>query len=115
MTQNERKSSRREARHMTRQRRRSVWFVALGAVAVVLVVAIALVATNGLSRGGQSDATLWSAPSYVGGPRLAVDRSSIDEGPVGYGHEVHATYRLKNVGDTPLTLQQPTVEALEGC
>ncbi len=93
-----------------------VGLVALVAVGAVLAVAL-------LTRGGTPGATQasagpanWSVASYSGGPRLAVDRTSVDAGRVPYEHPVAATFRLKNVGDRTLTLQPPgAAQVLDGC
>jgi len=115
MTQTDRNVSRRASRHATAQRRRGVRFAVLGVLTIAAAVAVAVFVLNGSSTSNRVGATTWSTSSYTGGPRLAVDRTLIDQGSVAYNHEVRATYRLKNVGDQPLTLQQPTVEIAEGC
>ncbi len=117
MTKTDQHASRREIRHTQVQRRRVVRIAALGALVVVVAVGVAAVVLtmNGSSNGNKSGATTWTVPAYSGGPRLAVDRTLVDEGPVAYGQKVAASYRLKNVGDKPLTLQAPTVEIVEGC
>ena len=66
-------------------------------------------------RRATAAAATWSAESYTGGPRLAVDKTSVDEGAVAYGHEVQASFRLRNVGDQPMTLGAAEVKTLEGC
>ncbi len=59
---------------------------------------------------------LADAPTYHGGPRLAVDRQEIDFGQVSFNKFVQARFRLKNVGDRPLQIATgPRVEAVEGC
>jgi hypothetical protein len=56
------------------------------------------------------------AAQYRGGPRLAVDKDLIDFGTVKFNQRVHASFRLKNVGDQSLRLPaSPPVEVLEGC
>jgi hypothetical protein len=56
------------------------------------------------------------APTFRGGPRLAVDKELIDFGTVRYDHFVEARFRLKNVGDQPLRLPaSPPIEVVEGC
>jgi hypothetical protein len=116
------RAGRREAARHRAQRRRLLQFggAVLGVALVALVVILA-------SRGGDGDrpsdgsqltndaAATWSTASYSGGPRLAVDRTAIDAGNVAYEQPVQATYRVKNVGDAPLTLGTPTVSILEGC
>ena len=112
-----RHQERRQQRERAR-RRRTVLLAALG-LGLVGVLALAGYLASGAGRGGSAQGSSagvnWSAPAYSGGPRLAVDRTTVDDGTVPYGHEVEATYRLKNVGDQALTLRQPAVEALEGC
>lgn len=114
MTQSGRHAPRRVSRKETRQRR-VVPIAIVGALTIAVAVIIVVVVMNGSPTSKSAGATTWSAVSYTGGPRLAVDRVLIDRGPVAYNHEVNATYRLKNVGDTLLTLQTPTVETAEGC
>jgi hypothetical protein len=57
------------------------------------------------------------APSSVAGaPRLAIDRTAVDEGYVKFGTPVHETFRLSNVGNQPLQiLGNPRVELVQGC
>lgn len=57
----------------------------------------------------------WTTESYSGGPRLAVDRTEIAYGDVAYGQPVEAVYRLKNVGDEVVTIDEPDIKTLEGC
>lgn len=115
MTQTERNVSRRASRRATAKRRRGVRFAVLGILTIAVAAVVAVLVFDGSSEKNSVGATTWSTPAYTGGPRLAVDRTFIDHGSVAYGHEVRATYRLKNVGDQPLTLQQPSVEVAEGC
>ena len=57
-----------------------------------------------------------AAAQYRGGPRLAVEQDAIDFGPVRFEKMVHAVFRLRNVGDQPLTIAaNPQVEVVEGC
>lgn len=113
MTPTDRNVSRRASRHATGQRRRGVRFAVLGILTIA--VAVVVFVLNGSSDKNSVEATTWSTSSFMGGPRLAVDRTLVDQGSVAYNHEVRATYRLKNVGDQPLTLQQPSVIVAEGC
>jgi hypothetical protein len=56
------------------------------------------------------------AAEFTGGPRLAVDKDSIDFGTVRFEKFVAARFRLRNVGDQPLRLAvDRRVEAIEGC
>lgn len=52
----------------------------------------------------------------VVGPRLQVDRDSIDLGKQKLGNTVRAVFNLKNAGDGTLTLNVPrVVTLLQGC
>lgn len=116
MTKAGQQPSRREVRHTQAQHRHVIRFAVLGVLAVVVIAAAVVVfVMNGTERGTKAGATIWSSASYSGGPRLAVDRTLVDAGPVAYGQKVSARYRLKNVGDQPLTMRAPTVDILEGC
>ena len=117
-----RKQGRRAAAQQ--RRRRHKVFLLGGVVIGALVVVTAAVALAGALSGDDGDDTTgantaptgaWSATPFVGGPRLAVNQRDIDHGDVPYNHAVEATYRLRNVGDQPLTLGTPTVNILEGC
>ena len=116
MPRSARSGSRRGARRRL-HRRLSVGLVALLAVAAV-VVAVVLLSRGGSPAPTQASAGVdnWSVASYAGGPRLAVDRTAVDEGAVPYERAVAATFHLKNVGDRTLTLQPSGVaQVLDGC
>lgn len=97
------------------RRRSRMRFGVFAALTLAMAGIVAVLVMNGSFANNDAGATTWSASAYTGGPRLAVDRTLVDKGPVDYGHEVDATYRLKNVGDQPLSFQPPTVETVEGC
>lgn len=93
-------------------------------VGVAIVVAAAMMAfpgggTDSPSSSAQQPMTnstaTWEAEAFTGGPRLAVDRANHDEGAVPYGYTVSAAFQLRNVGDQPLTLNEMSVNILEGC
>ncbi|HEX5164842.1 MAG TPA: hypothetical protein VFV93_05560 [Thermomicrobiales bacterium] len=94
--------------------------VAVSALAVVVAVGL-IVLTGGDStaptdqQSGAAAPATWTAGEFSGGPRLAVDRATYDQGAVGYGEAVHAAFQLRNVGDEPLTLGEMSVNTLEGC
>jgi hypothetical protein len=55
-------------------------------------------------------------PVANGSPRLAVDRTLVDEGYVKLNTTIRSQFRLSNVGDQPLqVLEEPRVELVEGC
>jgi hypothetical protein len=56
------------------------------------------------------------AAEFHGGARLAVDKDLIDLGAVKLGQRVHASFRLRNIGDRVLLLpSDPPVDVVEGC
>ncbi|MBI5956671.1 MAG: hypothetical protein HY871_06680 [Chloroflexi bacterium] len=55
-------------------------------------------------------------PSYVGGPRLEVEKPDLDLGTLVYEQHVVATWTVRNVGDATLTMRPPAIaKTLEGC
>lgn len=55
-------------------------------------------------------------PEVTGEPRAEVDQSSVDHGLVRFNQPVESVFRVRNVGDQPLTiLGEPRVELVEGC
>lgn len=85
-----------------------LWPVAGGGL---LVIAAALLWSQTV---GHAPGT--SVPQVEGSPRLAMDRTTVDEGRVGFGVPVQTTFRLSNVGDQPLQiLGEPEVELVVGC
>ncbi len=87
--------------------RRLPWLWIAAGTAVVLIV------------GGVVMALAQTSPapaSVAGAPRLAVDRTAVDEGYQKFGAAVHETFRLSNAGTRPLQIQgTPQVELVQGC
>lgn len=55
-------------------------------------------------------------PSYVGGPRLEMEKPDLDLGTLVYEQHVVATWTVRNVGDATLTMRPPAIaKTLEGC
>ncbi len=55
-------------------------------------------------------------PSYTGGPRIEVAEAVIDHGDVKFNRMVESVFRIQNVGDRPLRIQDyPQVVVLDGC
>ncbi len=55
-------------------------------------------------------------PESTGGPKLTVDSDRVDLGDQKLGNTVSVSFKLKNVGDQPLTFsKEPYVEVKEGC
>ncbi len=90
---------------------KSPWPIVVMAVGAVIIVAVGFLAW----RGSSSPQTTPS-PASPGSARLSVDRSTIDLGKVPLDVPVKATFKLKNVGDQPLTIKgEPRVELVKGC
>lgn len=113
---------RRAAAAQKRRQKRLILYGVFGVVGLLTAVAVALVVTRGDAKDQTAGShrppvapATWSAEAFTGGPRLAVDKTSVDEGSVAYGHEVQASFRLRNVGDAPVTLGAAEVKTLEGC
>ena len=92
---------------------KSPWPFVVMAVGAVLIVVVGFLAWRGSTAGATSaGATL----QVTGGPRLSVDRDSIDFGKLPLDIPVKAEFRLKNVGDQPLAIKgAPRVELVKGC
>lgn len=122
MSKQAKATKRRATEAKKRRQQRHMLYGAFGLAGLLAAVAIVLLVTAGgednqtasTDRSPASSAT-WSAEAFTGGPRLAVDRTTVDEGPVAYGHEVQASFRLRNVGDQPVMLGTAEVKTLEGC
>ena len=80
-------------------------------ITLLALLTLALAACSG----GPSAEPAAKVDSYTGGPRLALDNRSIDQGDVAYNQEVKATFVLANVGDAPLRIEKVDVKTLEGC
>ncbi len=91
----------------------SLWpFVVMG-VGAVLIVVVGFLALNG---GDTKKPVAVATPQVTGSPRLGVDRDSIDLGKLPLNIPVKAEFKLKNVGDQPLTIKgEPRVELVKGC
>ena len=115
------RSGRQESARKRRQQRQLLKFGG-AAVGLAIVVVAALIVLTGSDSTAPTDQPSgaaapanWTAGEFSGGPRLAVDRATYDQGSVAYGEAVHAAFQLRNVGDEPLTLGEMSVNTLEGC
>jgi hypothetical protein len=101
----------RSGRNQPPQRRVSWTWLAVGGVVAALAAAGLLLLLASDSDGEAA------ADIQVGGtPRLAVDRTTIDEGYIQFDVPVRTTFRLSNVGDAPLKISgQPQVKLVQGC
>jgi len=95
------------------QAAKSPWpFVAM-AVGAVLIIVVGFLAWRGNTSGTESASV---TPQVTGGPKLNVDRDSIDFGKLPLDQTVRAEFKLKNVGDQPLRIVgEPRVELVRGC
>jgi len=93
----------------TKSPQRPTWLlpaVIVGAIVVVLAIVAAMTG----SRREPFE------PEVAGAPRAEVDQTSIDHGAVRFEQPVESVFRVRNVGDQPLTiLGEPRVELLQGC
>jgi hypothetical protein len=91
-------------------------FALFGALA--LIIAGAVVLGRGAASGQASPAPAGGEATVpqASGPRLAVDRETIDFGPVKMDTPVTAAFKVRNTGNEPLqVLGEPRVRVLEGC
>jgi hypothetical protein len=90
--------------------KRPAWLIPAALVGLgAVLIAIALL----LIQGGQQKA---SSPQVTGKPSAEIDRTMFDYGDVRVDTPVETMFRVKNVGDQPLTiLQEPQVELVQGC
>jgi len=92
---------------------KSLWPFVVMAVGAVLIVVVGFLAWRGGTSGAKSAS---ATPQVTGGPKLSVDRDSIDFGTLPLDQPVRAEFKLKNVGDQPLAIKgEPRVELVKGC
>ena len=105
------KRQRREERARALARRRGSRILRVALVGVAVALAGGAGAWYGLAQRSEV------VPVTVkGGPRLEVDRDTIDFGARRFEQWVKATFILRNVGDQPLRLAaDPPVLIAEGC
>ena len=93
------------------QAAKSPWPLVVMGVGAVLIIVVGFLAWNG-SRANKPAAM----PRFTGGPKLSVDRDSIDFGRLPLDQPVRAEFKLTNVGDQPLAIKgEPRVELVKGC
>lgn len=89
--------------------RRPAWLIPAVIVgAIVIVLAIVAIITG--NRREPFD------PEVTGAPRAEFDQTRFDHGSLRFEQPVESVFRVRNVGDQPLTiLGEPRVELLQGC
>lgn len=89
----------------------SKWLPIIAGAAVLLVMIGLAIWWN------SSTSAPTAGPQQAGGqPRLAVDRTTIDDGYVKFNTPIEATFKLSNTGQQALQiLGEPQVELIEGC
>jgi hypothetical protein len=90
---------------------KSPWPFVVMAVGALLIIVVGFLAWNGSNSKRPS-----AKPQVTGGPKLSLDRDSIDFGKLPLDIPVKAEFKLKNVGDQPLAIKgAPRVELVKGC
>ncbi len=85
-----------------------LWALLLG----VVLLGVGMLLWLSSRSGGESSAP----PIVAGAPRVTVDQTTINHGTQKFGAPVESVFRVRNVGDQPLTiLGEPRVEVVEGC
>jgi hypothetical protein len=99
-----------KSRHKRKQASpRRPWLPWLAVIGALVLVAGGLMLWN--STRNRPTVT----PQVTGAPKLAVDKTVVDEGYVQFNEPVKTTFRLSNVGDQPLKITGAPVELAEGC
>jgi hypothetical protein len=65
-----------------------------------------------------SNSSAWTKMSggKTSGPRLSVEKETIDHGKVKLGVPVYDSVRVTNLGDQPLRfIEEPSIEVAQGC
>jgi hypothetical protein len=92
-----------------KKRQKQRWLPILIALGGLLLVALAFLALRDKPAPG-------AAVEVTGAPSLKVDKEKVDLGDVKLGKTVDVSFKLTNVGDETLRLEeQPYVEVVEGC
>ena len=92
---------------------KSLWPCVVMGIGAVLIVVVGFLAWRGSTSGARAAS---ATPQVTGGPKLKVDRDSIDFGKLPLDIPVKAEFKLKNVGDQPLAIKgEPRVELVKGC
>lgn len=99
-----------ESKIKRKRRQRNRWIpvlLGLGGLALLLLAVMTL-----SSNGSGSKAAI----EVNGAPSLKVDKEQVDLGDVKLGRTVEVSFKVTNVGDQTLQLnEQPYIDVVEGC
>ncbi|MCL4247939.1 MAG: hypothetical protein KJ065_07310 [Anaerolineae bacterium] len=88
---------------------RPAWLIPAIIVGIAVVVVAVVAAITGNRREPFE-------PEIAGAPRAEFDQTSIDHGSMRFNQQAESVFRVRNVGDQPLTIQgEPRVELVQGC
>lgn len=88
---------------------RPTWLIPAIIVGIVVIVLAVVAAITGNRREPFE-------PEVAGAPRAEFDQTRIDHGSMSFNQQAESVFRVRNVGDQPLTIQgEPRVELVQGC
>jgi len=82
--------------------------------AILLSTGLVLAACSGNSESSSSSDN-WAADSELTGPRIYFDTEYVSLGEAVPDEQMNHTFTLKNIGDTPLIIDEVKKKTLEGC
>ena len=94
---------------LSKAQERPAWLIPAIIVGIAVVVLAVVAAITG-SRREPFEAEV------TGAPRAEFDQTSLDHGSMRFNQQAESVFRVRNVGDQPLTIQgEPRVELVQGC
>jgi hypothetical protein len=83
---------------------------------LIVLGGLLLVGLAAFALGGRDSSSSGSLPEGKVGAKLQVDQEKIDFGDIKLGEWVTATFKVTNVGDTPLEFKEaPYISVVAGC
>ena len=99
-----------ESKRTKRRKQRNRWFPVLFGLGGLALLVLAVLALKG--RGSEVKASI----EVNGAPAIKVDKEKVDLGDVKLGKPVKVSFKVMNVGDQTLRInEQPYIEVVEGC